>query len=184
MFCTKRQHALKASDVVSKHLEDKHEISAKECRGLNAFVKQLQLPDPNKSEPRPDGCAPHPCLATKLGVACVQCTYWSTSVKLAQWHVAKTHGEKGGRKTWLRNHLREFLLLQSWTQNGSSYWIVAVNQEDELGAHLDTAAASPQRRQRLTALHERELQRGRNEEARLPGEDSSTSDLALTSNVN
>ncbi|GAB7336112.1 hypothetical protein MBLNU13_g08907t1 [Cladosporium sp. NU13] len=93
-----------------------------------------------------------------------------------------THGEKGGRKTWLRDHIRNDLLLQSWTQNGSAYWIVGVNGGNNLGAHLDTPQASPERRRKLTALHERELQRARNEETRLPGENSSASDLALTSN--
>jgi len=182
IICMKCQYALKPSDVVSKHLGDKHEISAKARHGLNAFVKQLQLPDPNKLEPRPDGCAPHPNLATKSGVTCGQCNYRSTSLDLAQRHLAKTHGEKSGRKTWLCDHLRKDLFLQSWTQNGSAYWIVALNEGNDLGAHLDNAQASPQRRQDLTALHERELQRARNEEARLPGEDSSASDLALTSN--
>lgn len=115
----------------------------------------------------------------KPGVACLQFTYRSTSLELAQRHFAKTHGGKGGRKTWLRDHLRKNLLLQSWTQNRCGYWIVAVSEGNKLGAHLDTAVVSPQRRQRLTALHERELQRVRNEEGRLPGEASSTSDLAL-----
>jgi hypothetical protein len=117
----KCQYALKPSNAVSKHLGDKHEISAKARHGLNAFVKQLQLPDPSRLEPWPDGCAPHPNLATKSGVACGQCNYWSTSLDLAQRHLAKTHGEKGGRKTWLRDHIRNDLLLQSWTQNGSAY---------------------------------------------------------------
>lgn len=63
IICMKCQYALKPSDAVSKHLGDKHEISAKARHGLNAFVKQLQLPDPNKLEPRPDGCEPHPNLA-------------------------------------------------------------------------------------------------------------------------
>jgi len=165
IICTKFQYALKPSDAVSKHLGDKHEINAKARHGLNAFVKQLQLPDPNKLEPRPDGCAPHPNLATKSGASCGQCNYWSTSLDLAQRHIAKTRGEKSGRKTWLRDHLRKDLFLQSWTQNGSGYWIVALKEGDNLGAHLDTARASPQRRQKLTALHERELQRARNEEA-------------------
>jgi hypothetical protein len=55
----KCQYALKPSDAVSKHLGDKHEIRAKAHHGLNAFVKQLQLPDPSRLEPRADGCAPH-----------------------------------------------------------------------------------------------------------------------------
>jgi hypothetical protein len=121
IICIKGQYALKPSDAVSKHLGDKHEISAKARHGLNAFVKQLQLPDPNKLEPRPDGCTPHSNLATKSGVACGQCNYRSTSLDLVQRHLAKTHGEKGGRKTWLRDYLRKDLFLQSWTQNRSAY---------------------------------------------------------------
>jgi hypothetical protein len=182
IICMECQYALKPSDAVSKHLGDKHKISAKARHGLNAFVKQLQLPDPNKLEPRPDGCAPHPNLATKSGVACVQCNYRTTSLDLAQRHLAKTHSEKSGRKTWLRDHLQKDLCLQSWTQNGSAYWIVALNEGDDLGPHLDAAQASPQRRQKLTALHERELQRVSNEEAQLPRGGSSASDFALTSN--
>lgn len=57
-----------------------------------------------------------------------------------------------------------------------------MNGGNNLGAHLDTPQASPERRQKLTALHERELQRARNEEARQQGKDSLASDLALTSN--
>jgi hypothetical protein len=182
IICMKRQYALKPSNAVSKHLGDKHEIRAKARHGLNAFVKQLQLPDPSRLETRPDGCAPHPNLATKSGVACGQCNYRSTSLDLAQRHLAKTHGEKGGRKTWLRDRIRNDLLLQSWTQNGSAYWIVGLNEGNYLGTNLDTPQASPKRRQKLTALHERELQRARNEEARQQGEGSLASDLALTSN--
>ncbi|KAM0714509.1 hypothetical protein Q7P37_009803 [Cladosporium fusiforme] len=182
IICKKCQYVLKPSDAVSKHLGDRHEISAKARHGLNAFVKQLQLPDPSRLEPRPDGYPPHPNLATKSGVACGQCNYRSTSLDLAQRHLAKTHGEKSARKTWLRDHLRKDLFPQSWTQNGSTYWIVVLNEANNSGPHLDTPQASPQRRQNLTALHERELQRARNEETRLPGEDSSASDLALTSN--
>ena len=75
IICAKCQYAFKPSDAVSKHLGDKHGRSAKDGHGLNAFVKQLQLPDPNKLEPRPDGCAPHPCLVTETDVAYVQRTY-------------------------------------------------------------------------------------------------------------
>jgi hypothetical protein len=165
IICTKCQYALKPSDAVSKHLGDRHDISTRARHGLSAFVKQLQLPDPSRLEPRPGGCASHPNLATKSGVACRQCDYRSTSLDLVQRHLAKTHGEGGGCKTWLRDQIRNNLLLQSWTQNGSAYWIVGVNGGNELGAHLDTPQASPERRQKLTALHERELQRARNEEA-------------------
>jgi hypothetical protein len=136
IICTKCQHALKPSDAVSKHLGDRHEISAKASHGLNAFVKQLQLPDPSRLEPRPDGCAPHPNLAKKSDVACGQCNYRSTSLDLAQRHLAKTHGETGGRKTWLRDHIRNDLLLQSWTKNGSAHWIVGLNGGINLGAHI------------------------------------------------
>jgi hypothetical protein len=111
IICTKCQYALEPSDAVSKHLGDKHDISAKARHGLSAFVKQLQLPDPSRLESRPDGCAPHPNLATKSGMACGQCNYRSTSLDLAQRHLTKTHGEKGGRKTWLRDHIRNDLLL-------------------------------------------------------------------------
>jgi hypothetical protein len=69
IICTKCQYALKPSNAVSKNLGDKHDISAKACHGLNAFVRA------NKLEPRPDGRALHPCLATKPGMACVQYTY-------------------------------------------------------------------------------------------------------------
>lgn len=182
IICKKCQYALKPSDAVSEHLGNRQEISAKAHHGLNAFVKQLQLPDPSRLQPRPDGCAPRPNLATKSGVACGQCNYRSTSLDLAQRHLAKTHREKSSRKTWLRDHLRKDLFLHSWTQNGSAYWIVAPNEGNKSGGHLDIPEASPQRRQKLTALHQRELQRARNEETRLPGEDSSASDLALTSN--
>jgi hypothetical protein len=129
IICTTCQYALKPSDAVSKHLGDRHDISTKARHGLSAFVKQLQLPDPSRLEPRPDGCAPHPNLATKSGVACGQCDYRSTSLDLAQRQLAKTHGEKGGRKTWLRDHIRNDLLPQNWTQNGSAYWIVGLNGE-------------------------------------------------------
>jgi hypothetical protein len=75
IICTKCQYALKPSDAVSKHLGDGHETIATARHGLNALVKQLQLPDPNRLDPRPNGCTPHPNLATKSGVACGQCNY-------------------------------------------------------------------------------------------------------------
>jgi hypothetical protein len=37
IICTKCRYALKPSDVVSKHLREKHGISAKERHGLNGF---------------------------------------------------------------------------------------------------------------------------------------------------
>ena len=144
LICTKCQYALKPSDAVSKHLGNRHEVSEKARHGLNAFVKQLQLPDPYRLEPRPDGCAQHANLATKSVVACEQCNYRTTSLDLAQRRLAKTHGEKSGCKAWLRDHLRRDLFLHSWTQNGSAYWIVALNEGNDLGAHLDTPQASPQ----------------------------------------
>jgi hypothetical protein len=37
IICTKCRYALKPSDVVSKHLREKHGTSAKERHGLNGF---------------------------------------------------------------------------------------------------------------------------------------------------
>jgi hypothetical protein len=107
IICVKCQYAVKPSDAVSKHLGDKQEISAKARHGLDVFVKQLQLPDPNKLEPQADGCARHSNLATKSGVVYGQCNCRSTSLDLTQRRLTKTHGEKSGRKTWLRDYLRK-----------------------------------------------------------------------------
>lgn len=90
VFCAKCQYTLKPSDAVSKHLEDRHDTSTKARHGLSAFVKQLQLPDPSRLEPRPDGCASHLNLATKSGVACGQCNYRSTSLDLVQRHLGSS----------------------------------------------------------------------------------------------
>lgn len=159
IICIECEYALKPSDAVSIHLADRHKTTAKARHGLNAFVKQLQLPNLSGLQPRPDGSSPHQYLAKKPGVACRLCDYRSTSIELVRRHLSKEHGEKGDRRTWLRTQICEDLLLQSWTQTGTAYWIVKDSKEGSLEASLLTSSCSPKRMQTVTALHERERRR-------------------------
>lgn len=83
LICQQCRYALKpSSETVTRHLGEKHRISASARRGLNRFVASLRLPDPNKLPLRQDGTTPHPHLLIKSGVVCSACYFCSTSIDI------------------------------------------------------------------------------------------------------
>jgi hypothetical protein len=80
LVCVHCKYSLQPlGQTVSKHLWEKHCLPAKDRAGLNAFVRSLELKDPNALPPCPDGSLTHPHLAVQCGVACLQCRYRTTS---------------------------------------------------------------------------------------------------------
>jgi hypothetical protein len=97
LICTRCKYALKPSDrAVSKHLGEKHGISRQAQQGLNHFVQSLALPDPNHLPLQRDGTEPHTHLVVKVGAACRNCKFRSTSVELIQRH-GKLHDQTSSR---------------------------------------------------------------------------------------
>jgi hypothetical protein len=88
------------------------------------------------------------------------------------------HGLTSDRRHWLRDSIRENLVLQSWTQNGRRrYWVVCATAEGTAPAN-----STPRRRARLAALHQEEQE---HIAINLRGQsttDTGSDDLALTSN--
>ncbi|KAK3680383.1 hypothetical protein LTR37_021276 [Vermiconidia calcicola] len=163
MICITCEDSLKSSgEAVSKHLWEKHEVPTGARKGLNAFVRSLGLPDPNKLELRPDGDA-------------------LTRISLLR--LALPHGRKSDRKNWLRDEIRDNLRLQSWTQNGArGYWIVNTSEQTAPSVAPHTSECSPRRHQRVAVLHEEERQRVQDNEHHHLATDTGIDDLALTSN--
>lgn len=184
IICRHCQYALKPSgEAVSKHLWEKHQLSTDARKGLNPFVKSLNLPNPNQLPLRPDGCPPHPYLIAQPGVACRQCSFRSTSIDLVRRHLSKVHGQKKDRQIWFSDLIHENLSLQSWTQNGPrGYWIVAASEHLPEAPTATDVSCSPRRRQKVAKLHEEEQQRIVAERQQRSAIDTGTDDLALTSN--
>lgn len=184
IICIQCKYSLQPSgEAVSKHLWEKHKVPAEARRGLNPFVRSLQLPDPNKLDLRHDGCAPHPYLAIQSGAACKRCNYRSTSLDLMQRHLSKQCGRKADRKNWLRDEIRTDLMLQSWSQNGArGYWIVKSNECSSPPTPVAGTSCSPRRQKRLAALHEKEEQRIADSAHIHTATDTGIDDLAFTSN--
>jgi hypothetical protein len=85
LVCTRCKYALQPSgQTVSKHLWEKHHVPTKERAGLNLFVRNLNLPDPNSVPKRLDGDPAHPHLLAQSGYTCLQCDYRTTSDTLAR----------------------------------------------------------------------------------------------------
>lgn len=92
LICTRCKYALQSSgQTVSKHLWEKHCMPAKERSGLNAFVQNLDLPDPNSVPKHPDGDPAHPHLLAQSGFTCLQCEYRTTSQNLLKRHLSQEH---------------------------------------------------------------------------------------------
>jgi hypothetical protein len=132
LVCVHCKHSLQPSgQTVSKHLWEKHSLPAKDRAGLNAFVRSLELQDPNALPPCPDGSPAHPHLAVQCGMTCLQCRYRTTSPTLLQRHMAIEHGQRkypGGSDKGI---LWAEATLQSWSQQGKrDFWIVKTTRED------------------------------------------------------
>jgi hypothetical protein len=93
LLCTRYKYALQPSgQTVSKHLWEKHFLPAKERAGLNLFVSNLNLPDPNLVPKRLDGDPAHPHLLAQNGFTCLQCDCRTTSESLVRRHLSQKHG--------------------------------------------------------------------------------------------
>jgi hypothetical protein len=161
IICIRCKYALIPSgEGVSKHLGNKHGVSAAARRGLKTFIVSLDFPDPNKVALRTDGGLPHPDLLILQGVVCNLCPFRSTSRDLMRRHMSKAHNEKSGRNDGLGDGVRDNVSLQSWTQSGPrKYWIVeppVIAVLPDVDAHLE---CSPRRRAFLATLHEGEQRR-------------------------
>jgi hypothetical protein len=126
IICKECKYALQPSgERILEHLEEKHQISAKARRGLNAFIGSLHLPDPKTLPLQGDGLLPHPYLSIKRGLSCRGCTSRTTSHVVLSRHLSKAHGVRKGQQDFLSYSIHNYVSLRSWTQNGArEYWIV------------------------------------------------------------
>jgi hypothetical protein len=113
-----------------RHPGDKHDVSKSTRRGLKALICSLSLPDPENLPLRPDGSEPHPHLATQRGSACKHCGLRSTSDRVLVAHIRTEHKDKiklaaRQKHYWLRDHIQEGLLFQSWAaKDVRRSWII------------------------------------------------------------
>src|SRR4051794_16268262 len=76
LICRTCQYALATSrSQVTSHLWEKHHIPSNGRKGLTAYIRSLNLPDPANIAPRPDGSPIHPTLKLHRGYACRTCKY-------------------------------------------------------------------------------------------------------------
>ena len=157
VVCFHCKYSLQPSgQTVSKHLWEKHSLPAKDRAGLNAFVRGLELQDPNVLPPSPDESPAHPHLAVQRGVTCLQCRYRTISPTLLQRHMAKEHGQRKCRDGSDKDILWAEASLQSWSQQGKrDFWIVETTRED--GPLL--VEQSPRRKRRLSQIRKEEVER-------------------------
>jgi len=157
LVCVHCKYSLQPSgQTVSKHLWEKHSLPAKDRAGLNAFVRGLELHDPNALPPCPDGSPVHPHLAVQCGVTCLQCRYRTTSPTLLKRHMAKEHGQRKCRDGSDKDTLWAEVSLQSWSQQGKrDFWIVKTIREDE----PSLVVQSPRRKRRLSQIRKEEVER-------------------------
>jgi hypothetical protein len=69
LVCIHCKYALQPSgQTVSKHLWEKHSLPAKDRASLNAFIRSLELQDPNVLSPCSERSPAHPHLVVQRGV--------------------------------------------------------------------------------------------------------------------
>lgn len=132
ILCTRCGFALKRDgDRVSRHLGEKHDITRKARWGLNKLVQSLQLPDPTALPTRSDGSTRHPHLALMKGAACKHCDFRSTSLAVLAQHHRNAHKREtrsAYRGRWLRDHINDRLVFQSWLVGDiHNAWIVVID---------------------------------------------------------
>ncbi|KAG4279075.1 hypothetical protein FPRO04_13760 [Fusarium proliferatum] len=102
---------------------DKHHIPKSARRGLKPLIYSLNLPNPETLPLRPNGSPPHPYLTVYKGSACKHCGLRSISEKVLLAHVKSKHSKDiklaawQQKRHWLRDHIQQGLLLQSWSAN-------------------------------------------------------------------
>lgn len=184
IICRLCRFALKPfGDRVTRHLGEKHDVPKAARRGLTAFIRSLDLPDPNKLPLRPDGSPRHPHLDVQRGAACKHCDYRTSSIDLLGRHLAKSHGRKRKTSGWLRDDVMDGTFLQSWVQNGArDFWLVESDGARVAGHFDDTLhQTSISRRSRLEELHSTERERMTNRHSAAVT-DVGSADMSLTTN--
>ncbi|CEJ83202.1 hypothetical protein VHEMI03222 [[Torrubiella] hemipterigena] len=121
IICKLCQFAIKpAGNRVTRHLADKHGISRHARVGLRKILTILELPDPAKLPPRPDGSPLHPYLERRTCLCCKLCAFKTTSLDLISRHIPKTHAEicrPGRTGVWIRDYIDSTSSFQSWQAN-------------------------------------------------------------------
>jgi hypothetical protein len=131
----------------------------------------------------PDGSAAHPHLRLQTGAACQLCRFRSTSLDLAQRHLARQHQMKSSRGRWLQDGVVRDAMLQSWTQNGQrEYWVVQSDSRPESRANQPAGEQSPRRQAQVTAMLQREREHIARMEVAQQASEPADDDLALTTN--
>ncbi|RKK18945.1 hypothetical protein BFJ66_g17904, partial [Fusarium oxysporum f. sp. cepae] len=136
IICTKCGFALSPKRA-SEHPGKKHGIARSARHGLKPLLSSLNLPDPDTLAPRPHGSRRHPYLAVQKGLSCKHCGLHSASRKVLEDHLRAEHrdkleftAEKKSRQHWLRDHIQQEVLFQSWTANNTRMsWLVS-NDDD------------------------------------------------------
>lgn len=114
VICRSCKYALQSSaDGVARHLAQKHSVAKSERRNLTSLVKTLRLPDPNTLPCRQDGSPPHPELALQAGVACKICAERSTSLDVIVGHLAKCHGVRSNKQSWMYEHIDQWVCCRA-----------------------------------------------------------------------
>jgi hypothetical protein len=157
LICIRCKYALQPSgETVSKHLWEKHRVPAKERAGLNAFVRGLDLPDPNSVPKRLNGDPAHAHLLVQSGFSCLQCEYLTTSQNLLKRHLSQEHGLQLSCKISYNDRCWSQVTLQSWTQNGKrEFWIVGASRDEE----AELVQQSPRRKRKLSEICQAEADR-------------------------
>ncbi|RKK78283.1 hypothetical protein BFJ68_g17903, partial [Fusarium oxysporum] len=121
----------------SEHPGKKHGIARSARHGLKPLLSSLNLPDPDTLAPRPHGSRRHPYLAVQKGLSCKHCGLHSASGKVLEDHLRAEHrdklkltAEKKSRQHWLRDHIQQEVLFQSWTANNTRRsWLVSSDND-------------------------------------------------------
>lgn len=160
-------------------------MPAEARNGLTSLVASLGLRDPNKLPLRKDGCPAHPHLVKKRGWACKGCTERTTSRDLMQRHLSKIHGCRTDRESQISASIRNYVTLQSWTQNGPRESLIV---EDGIDIALSDNSndpvpqVSPRRLRKVASLHEEERRRLAERDQDESTTNATTDELALTTN--
>ncbi|KAI8410918.1 hypothetical protein FOFC_07512, partial [Fusarium oxysporum] len=126
----------------SEHPGKKYGIARSARHGLKPLLSSLNLPDPDTLVPRPNGSRRHPYLTVQQGCSCKHCGLHSASWKVLEGHLRAEHRDKleltagkNNRQHWLRDHIQQGILFQSWTANNTRRsWLVSTGNDFNSGS--------------------------------------------------
>ncbi|KAI7771118.1 hypothetical protein LZL87_013445 [Fusarium oxysporum] len=124
----------------SEYPGKKHGIARSARHGLKPLLSLLNLLDPDTLTPRPHGSRRHPYLAVQKGLSYKHCGLHSASRKVLEDHLRAEHRDKleftAKKKIlqhWLRDHIQQEVLFQSWTANNTRIsWLI--NNGDDVNS--------------------------------------------------